>query len=918
MRSFLTCHAGWQFLWVLLLCCSWITTTAAAQPTSADIAAEELPALMRQQTSGDTLRLGGIPLDKGRPSAALQLERFEVFSDDARIVVHGDGGETVLKPPKNAYYRGHVEDDPDSQVYLALLAKGGLRGVIKSAGQYWVVEGATANSRMATAPMLRQIDPRTEFSGRSFQCGNDRVKQIGYSEPRNMRAQEAATSTDEALQTQAASQLISHTARIAIETDWEFFQKFGNATAATDYIGDLVAYSSTLYGAEVDTSLLVSHISLWSTSSDPWVQTGTACGMFEFGRYWNNNRSSIQRTTAHFLSGKNNGGGIAWLGVLCAGSFTVNIGSSCSGLPSSSNYGGAYGYSGDLDGNFDLNNPGIVWDVVVFNHELGHNFNSPHTHCYAGIGGNFSPVDQCYGGESGSGCYSGTGSLPGPTGQGSGTLMSYCHLLSPGYGNLSFTFGEGHPYGVAPDRVPTRMSQYVASIATGNPTCLAPQKTLAVSGGTANEGAGTMTFNVTLKAAVPGGFTIKFATANGTATAGSDYTAATGTLTFAGTVNEVRTISVPILNNVTVESSETLVINFSNVSNPAVTFDTPVMGTITDNDSASLSVADVTVTEGTATATFNVKLSAAVQGGLTIKFATANGTATSGTDYTTTTGTLTFTGTVNEVRTISVPILNNVTVEPNETFVVNFNTVSKTGVTFDSQAIGTILNDDGPLLRINNVSKAEGSSGTTAFTFTVTLTPASSGTVTVKAASANGSATAGSDYTALPATTLTFAAGQTSKTVTVNATGNTVVEPNETFGVNLSGATGATIFDSQGLGTILNDDGPTLRINDVSKTEGNSGTTAFTFTVTLSPASTGTVKVTAATANGSALAGSDYTALASPLLTFSPGQTSKTVTVNATGNTVVEPNETFVVNLSGATGATIFDSQGVGTISNDD
>ena len=353
------------------------------------------------------------------------------------------------------------------------------------------------------------------------------------------------------------------------------------------------------------------------------------------------------------------------------------------------------------------------------------------------------------------GCYSGTGSLPGPAGQGSGTIMSYCHLLSPGLGNIDLTFGQNHPYGVAPGRVPTRMSQHVNATASANPSCLAPQVTLAVSGGTASEGAGTIAFNVTLKAAVPGGFTIKFATANGTATAGSDYTAATGTLTFTGTVNEVRTISVPILNNTTVEPNETFMVNFSNVSNPAVTFDTPVTGTITDNDSASLSVADVAVTEGTATATFNVRLSAAVQGGLTIKFATANGTATSGTDYTTTTGTLAFTGTINEVRTISVPILNNVTVEPNETF-VSIHTVSKTAVTFDSQAIGTILNDDGPTSRINNVSRAEGNSGATAFTFTVTLTPASSGTVTVKAATANSSALAGSDYIALLVTTLTL------------------------------------------------------------------------------------------------------------------------------------------------------------------
>ncbi|MBL8107785.1 MAG: hypothetical protein JNJ72_19615, partial [Anaerolineales bacterium] len=125
------------------------------------------------------------------------------------------------------------------------------------------------------------------------------------------------------------------------------------------------------------------------------------------------------------------------------------------------------------------------------------------------------------------------------------------------------------------------------------------------------------------------------------------------------------------------------------------------------------------------------------------------------------------------------------------------------------------------------------------------------------------------------------------------------------------------IFDPQGVGTILNDDGPVLRITDRSQAEGNAGTTAFTFAVTLSPASTGPVTVKYATANGTAVAGSDY-ATASGTLTFAVGQTAKTVTVNVLGNTVVEPNETFFVNLSGATGATILDGQGQGTIVNDD
>jgi chorismate-pyruvate lyase len=299
---------------------------------------------------------------------------------------------------------------------------------------------------------------------------------------------------------------------------------------------------------------------------------------------------------------------------------------------------------------------------------------------------------------------------------------------------------------------------------------------------------------------------------------------------------------------------------------------------------------------------------------VTVNYATANGSAVAGSDYTATTGTLTL-APGQTSKTVTVTVTGDTAVEANETFVVNLSAPS--GATLaDGQGLGTVLNDDGPLLRINDVSKAEGHSGTTAFTFTVTLSPASTGTVTVNYATANGSAVAASDYTAANGT-LTFAPGQTSKTVTVSVLGNTAVEANETFVINLSGASGATILDSQGLGTVLNDDGPLVRITDMTKAEGNSGVTAFTFTLTVSPASTGTVTVNYATANGSALAGSDYTAT-SGTLTFTAGQTSKTVTVNVVGNTTVEPNETFVVNLSGASGATILDSQGLGTVLNDD
>lgn len=111
---------------------------------------------------------------------------------------------------------------------------------------------------------------------------------------------------------------------------------------------------------------------------------------------------------------------------------------------------------------------------------------------------------------------------------------------------------------------------------------------------------------------------------------------------------------------------------------------------------------------------------------------------------------------------------------------------------------------------------------------------------------------------------------------------------------------------------------PVLTVSDVAVTEGNAGTVNATFTVTLTPSFTGTVTVDYATADGTATAGSDYTALSATTLTFLPGETSKLVTVSVLGDTTIETNETFFLNLSNPTNATIADPQGLGTITNDD
>ena len=138
--------------------------------------------------------------------------------------------------------------------------------------------------------------------------------------------------------------------------------------------------------------------------------------------------------------------------------------------------------------------------------------------------------------------------------------------------------------------------------------------------------------------------------------------------------------------------------------------------------------------------------------------------------------------------------------------------------------------------------------------------------------------------------------------------------------MNLTNPTGATVLDGQGVGTIVNNDGaalPALSIGDLSVTEGNSGTNTATFTVTLSAAADSTVSVSYATANGTATAGTDYVAQ-SGTLTFTAGQTSNTIAIVVNGDTSVESNETFSVNLTSPVGATLADGQGIATITNDD
>jgi hypothetical protein len=225
-----------------------------------------------------------------------------------------------------------------------------------------------------------------------------------------------------------------------------------------------------------------------------------------------------------------------------------------------------------------------------------------------------------------------------------------------------------------------------------------------------------------------------------------------------------------------------------------------------------------------------------------------------------------------------------------------------------------------PTLRVNSVTVTETNTGTNATAaFTVSLSAASSQAVTVNYQTANGSATTPADYDQLAPTTLTFAPGQTTRTVSVTVRGDALDETNETFRLLLSSPANATIAAGTGTCTITdNDPPPSITITNATVTEPDTGAINAVFTIKLSAPSGRPVSVKYATADGTATGGTDYTAIALTTLTFSVGQTSRTVLVPVKGDLVKEANETFFLNLSNAVNATISDAQGLGTITNDD
>ena len=303
---------------------------------------------------------------------------------------------------------------------------------------------------------------------------------------------------------------------------------------------------------------------------------------------------------------------------------------------------------------------------------------------------------------------------------------------------------------------------------------------------------------------------------------------------------------------------------------------------------------------------------------VTFDYATADFSASAGEDYADTSGQVTIPAGETEAL-IPVPVLNDTLDEADdESFTVTLTNPVGGGID-DSEGTATIIdNDAAPQLSIANATVFEGADfETTEVTFDVTLDAPSGQTVFVDYSTSDGSATQPDDYSAVPATQLVFAPGQTSQSAIVIVNGDTIDEVNETFSVDLAGAVNATIGDGQAVGTITDDDGPAISIDNVSVTEGNAGTVTADFTLSLSASSPQEVTVEYETIDDTATAGEDYVAV-DAVASFAPRQTEQTLSITVNGDTADELDETFFIALSAAVNGTVATELAQGTITNDD
>jgi hypothetical protein len=509
---------------VVTLVCSF-AAEAAVQYRIDDASMAPLSAPTRL---GAKVRISRVPLTDGVESD-LEVERFEVWAENAEIKVFGENEEVLetMAPPMAKYYRGRVAGKADSLVFLSVVGNR-VDGIVYADDRKFAL-GSERKGRgqegMNIVVQESSVLDDMPADGEGFECGveNTRLNPV-------VRPYAVTNALGEPVSNVAPAGTQRSVIHLAVDTDYELFDRAGDTAAnVTTYIGNLIGGVSTIYERDLRTEVRISYLGIQTNVADPFTvvpaQGGpsTLDALLELGDRWHNTPPSANaRSAATLISGKSMGAGVAWVDTLCSGDFSSN-----------GHWGGKYSYNGGIAPPASLAvpnpdaNPNYVapnsnyWPLLEVSHELGHNVGSNHTHCIAltaaqksEYGVNRGYVDECYAGQGG--CFNGSTAIPAEK----GSIMSYCHLA--GGANTRFTFGkDGETSEVALNGMLGRMAA----------------RTPAMS---------SITAPLSLDIGIPGGasvvnvagLTYTWKIVNGTFNGGGT-TAAGANVSFSGTVNPV-------------------------------------------------------------------------------------------------------------------------------------------------------------------------------------------------------------------------------------------------------------------------------------------------------------------------------------------------------------------------------------------
>jgi hypothetical protein len=348
------------------------------------------------------VRLTDFPLDT-HTVVNLDLEQFSITDSSTIIIEHTAEGERPVAHPPNTMFKGYVSGDPDSHVVLGISPYGN-SGFIRLGDLQYVVSAHRDDDESGDEveyAIYELGDIPADKQTRNFQCGT----------------KDTDTPVLPEIPDSSSTSYDLWEASVAVDTDYEYWQRFGNTDAAVIYAVQLMSAVSSIYERDIGIRLYLPYLRVWSDPSCPYDKTDRSQALNEFAAYWQDNMENVDRTLAHLLSGKNYKDGLAeCTGCICDNDDSYSISRGIT----------QYGWFPQPIVDRHADN----WDLNVVAHEMGHNFGSEHTHCYD------PPIDNCGLGPD-DGCDNGIFACQ------VGTIMSYCDRVEcGGVVNKSLSF---HP-----------------------------------------------------------------------------------------------------------------------------------------------------------------------------------------------------------------------------------------------------------------------------------------------------------------------------------------------------------------------------------------------------------------------------------------------------------------------------------------